>query len=183
MISDTIAAIATSTAGSGAISIVRVSGDEAIDIVNKIFNGNNLITQESHTIHYGRIICPETCVIIDEVLVMLMRSPRSFTTEDVVEINCHGGAFVTKRILELILSSGARHAYAGEFSKRAFLNGRIDLSEAEAIMDIIEAKSNHALKLALGSLDGKVTKLVDELRKDILDIIAHIEVNIDYRIR
>ena len=181
MISDTIAAIATGAmASSGAIAIIRVSGDEAINIVNKIFKGKNLNTQESHTIHYGRIICPETCVIIDEVLVMLMRSPRSFTTEDVVEINCHGGAFVTKRILELILTSGARHAQAGEFSKRAFLNGRIDLSEAEAIMDIIEAKSNHALELAMGSLDGKVTKLINELREDILDIIAHIEVNIDY---
>jgi len=180
MISDTIAAIATSTAGSGAISIVRISGDEAIDIVNKIFKGKNLNTQKSHTIHYGYIKCPETSVIIDEVLVMLMRSPRSFTTEDVVEINCHGGAFVTKRILELILTHGARHAHAGEFSKRAFLNGRIGLSEAEAIMDIIEAKSNHALELAVNSLDGKVTKLINGLREDILDIIAHIEVNIDY---
>jgi len=180
MISDTIAAIATSTAGFGAISIIRVSGDEAIAIVNKLFKGKNLNAQESHTIHYGRIICPETSVIIDEVLIMLMRSPRSFTTEDVVEINCHGGAFVTKRILELVLTFGARHAHAGEFSKRAFLNGRIDLSEAEAIMDIIEAKSNHALKLAVASLDGKVTKLINGLRADILDIIAHIEVNIDY---
>jgi len=180
MISDTIAAIATGIAGTGAISIIRVSGTEAIDIVNKIFKGKNLITQESHTIHYGRIICPETCVIIDEVLVMLMRRPRSFTTEDVVEINCHGGAFVTQQILELILTFGARHAYAGEFSKRAFLNGRIDLTKAEAIMDIIEAKSSHALNLAIGSLDGKVTKLINELRQDILNIIAHIEVNIDY---
>jgi len=180
MISDTIAAIATSTAGPGAISIIRVSGGEAVDIVNKIFNGKNLRTQASHTIQYGWIKCPETGVIIDEVLVMLMRGPRSFTTEDVVEINCHGGAFVTKRILELILICGARHAYAGEFSKRAFLNGRIDLSEAEAIMDIIEAQSDYALKLAANSLDGKVTKLITGLREKILDIIAHIEVNIDY---
>ena len=180
MISDTIAAIATSTAGSGAISIIRISGDEAIKIANKIFNGKNLTLQKSHTVHYGHIKCPETNAIIDEVLVMLMRSPRSFTTEDVVEINCHGGAFVTKRILELILTHGARHAHAGEFSKRAFLNGRIDLSEAEAIMDIIEAKSNHALELAVNSLDGKVTKLINGLREDILDIIATIEVNIDY---
>ena len=180
MISDTIAAIATSSAGPGAISIIRVSGNEAIDIVNKIFKGNNLSTQESHTIHYGRIKCPETNVIIDEVLVMLMRGPRSFTTEDVVEVNCHGGTFVTKRILELILTYGARHAHAGEFSKRAFLNGRIDLTKAEAIMDIIEAKGNHALELATSSLDGKVTKLIDGLRAEILDIIAHIEVNIDY---
>ena len=180
MISDTIAAIATGTAGTNAISIIRISGSEAIDIVNKIFKGKNLTTQKSHTIQYGRIKCPNTNVIIDEVLVMLMRSPRSFTTEDVVEINCHGGAFVTKRILELLLTHGARHAHAGEFSKRAFLNGRIGLSEAEAIMDIIEAKSNHALELAMDSLDGKVTKLIDRLRLDILDIIAHIEVNIDY---
>ena len=180
MITDTIAAIATSTAGVGAISIIRVSGDEAIEIVNKLFKGKNLSTQESHTIHYGQIICPDNGTIIDEVLVMLMRGPRSFTTEDVVEINCHGGAFVTKRILELILTHGARHAHTGEFSKRAFLNGRIDLSEAEAIMDIIDAKSNHALALAVNSLDGKVTRLINVLREDILDIIAHIEVNIDY---
>lgn len=180
MISDTIAAIATGTAGAGAISIIRISGSKAIDIVNKIFKGVNLSTQDSHTIHYGRIKCLETDVIIDEVLVMLMRGPRSFTTEDVVEINCHGGAFVTKRILELILTHGARHAHAGEFSKRAFLNGRIDLAEAEAIMDIIDAKSNHALELAVNSLDGKVTKLITSFRENILDIIANIEVNIDY---
>lgn len=180
MISDTIAAIATSTAGAGAISIIRISGDEAIEIVDKIFNGKKLKTQKSHTIHYGHIKCPKTHTIIDEVLVMLMRGPRSFTTEDVVEINCHGGPFVTKRILELILTHGARHAHAGEFSKRAFLNGRIDLAEAEAIMDIIEAKSNHALELAVHSLDGQVTKLINKLREDILDIIANIEVNIDY---
>ena len=180
MISDTIAAIATATAGAGAISIIRLSGDEAFEVVNKIFVGRDLTKQETHTIHYGKIKCPESGVVIDEVLVTLMRGPRSFTTEDVVEINCHGGAFVTKRILELLLSSGARHAYAGEFSKRAFLNGRIDLSEAEAIMDIIEAKSDHALELAVNSLDGKVTKLINNLRSDILDIIANIEVNIDY---
>lgn len=180
MISDTIAAIATATACNGAISIIRVSGDEAIAIVNKIFNGKDLATQESHTIHYGRIICPYSGSFVDEVLVMIMKAPRSFTTEDVVEINCHGGAFVTKRILELLLTSGARHAHAGEFSKRAFLNGRIDLSSAEAIMDIIDAKSNHALELAVNSLDGKVKKLINDLRSDILDIIANIEVNIDY---
>jgi len=180
MISDTITAIATSSAGSSAISIIRVSGDEAINIVNKIFPAKDLSTQDSHTIHYGHIKCPETSMIIDEVLIMLMRGPRSFTTEDVVEINCHGGAFVTKRILELLLTHGARHAHAGEFSKRAFLNGRIDLSKAEAIMDIIDAKSDHALELAVNSLDGKVTKLINRLREDILDIIANIEVNIDY---
>jgi len=180
MITDTIAAVATSTAGAGAISIIRVSGDDAINIVNKVFIGKNLSEQKSHTIHYGRIKCPNNAVIIDEVLVMLMKGPKSFTTEDVIEINCHGGAFVTKRILELLLTHGARHAHAGEFSKRAFLNGRIDLSEAEAIMDIIDAKSNHALELAVNSLDGKVTKLINGLREDILGIIAHIEVNIDY---
>lgn len=180
MITDTIAAIATSTAGTGAISIIRISGDESIAIVNKLFPTKNLIKQDSHTIHYGHIKCPETSTIIDEVLVMLMHGPRSFTTEDVVEINCHGGAFVTKRILELLLTHGARHAHAGEFSKRAFLNGRINLSEAEAIMDIIDARSNHALELAVGALDGKVTHLISKLRDDILDIVAQIEVNIDY---
>ena len=180
MISDTIVAIATSTAGSGAISIIRLSGDAAINIVNKLFPTKDLATQKSHTIHYGHIKCPETGVIIDEVLIMLMRAPKSFTTEDVVEINCHGGPFVTKCILELTLTHGARHAHAGEFSKRAFLNKRIDLSEAEAIMDIIDAKSNHALALAVNSLDGKVTKLITELREEILNIIANIEVSIDY---
>jgi len=180
MITDTIAAIATATAGSGAISIIRISGEEAISIVDKLFIGKNLREQMSHTIHYGHIQCPESKVVIDEVLVMLMRGPRSFTTEDVIEINCHGGAFVTKRILELLLTHGARLAHPGEFSKRAFLNGRIDLSEAEAIMDIIEANSDHALKLALNSLDGQVTQLINNLREDILTIVAKIEVNIDY---
>ena len=180
MITDTITAIATSTAAAGAISIIRISGDDAISIVDKIFSGRTLSKQASHTIHYGHIKCPITKTIIDEVLIMLMRGPRSFTTEDIVEINCHGGAFVTKRILELLLTHGARHAHPGEFSKRAFLNGRVDLSEAEAIMDIIEAKSNHALELAVNSLDGKVTKLINQFRNDILDIIANIEVNIDY---
>ena len=180
MIADTIAAIATGTAESGAISIIRVSGDDAISIVNKIFVGTDLTKQDSHTINYGKIKCNETNSIIDEVLIMLMRGPRSFTTEDVVEINCHGGTFVTKKILELLLSNGARLAHPGEFSKRAFLNGRIDLSEAEAIMDIIEAKSIHALKLAVNSLDGQVTNLINDLRDEILNIIATIEVNIDY---
>jgi len=180
MITDTIAAIATSTAGAGAISIIRVSGNEAIHIVNELFKGKDLKIQDSHTIHYGHMVCPKNRITIDEVLVMLMKGPKSFTTEDVVEINCHGGAFVTKRILELILTYGARHAHPGEFSKRAFLHGRIDLSKAEAIMDIIDAKSNHALELAVDSLDGKVTKLINGLRTDILNVIANIEVNIDY---
>lgn len=180
MINGTIAAIATSTASTGAISIIRVSGDEAISIVNKLFAGANLTKKASHTIHYGKIKCPESDTIIDEVLVMLMRAPRSFTTEDVVEINCHGGMFVTKRILELLLTYGARHAHPGEFSKRAFLHGRIDLSSAEAIMDVIEAKTNHALIQAVNSLDGKVNRLINQMRTDILEVIAQIEVNIDY---
>ena len=180
MISDTIAAIATGSVGSGAISIIRISGMDAIGIANKVFTGNDLLVQASHTIHYGHIKCPKTSTVIDEVLVMLMRAPRSFTTEDVIEINCHGGSFVTKLILELILTQGARHAHAGEFSKRAFLNGRINLLEAEAIMDIVEAKSDNALKIAMDTLDGKVTNLINELRKHLLNIIAHIEVNIDY---
>jgi len=180
MISDTIAAIATSTAASGAISIIRISGDEAFNIVNRIFKGKNLLEQASHTIHYGFIIDPISLVPIDEVLIMLMRGPRSFTTEDIIEINCHGGTFVTNKILELVLKTGARLAHPGEFSKRAFLNGRIDLSEAEAIMDIIEAKSDHALKLGINTLDKKVSKLVENLKDQILQIIAIIEVNIDY---
>ena len=180
MISDTIAAIATSTAGVGAISIIRISGDDAFLIANNIFKGVNLLTQKSHTIHYGHIVDKKNDLMLDEVLVMLMRGPRSFTAEDVVEINCHGGTFVTKKILELILASGARHAHAGEFSKRAFLNGRVDLSEAEAIMDVIEAKSTHSLELALSGLDGRVRHLIEKLRASILNIVATIEVNIDY---
>lgn len=177
MISDTIAQISTAI-GQGAISIVRLSGDESINIVNKIFKGKNLKNVNSHTVHYGHIFFEGKN--IDEVLVTVFRAPKTFTTEDIVEINCHGGVFVANKILETIFKSGARSANPGEFTERAFLNGRIDLTQAESVMDIIEAKSDLSLSLANKGLDGEIYKLIVELRTDLLNIIAHIEVNIDY---
>ena len=174
---DTIAAISTSL-GIGAISIIRVSGNESIDIVNKIFKGKNLKEVESHTINYGHII--DNDLMIDEVLVSVMRSPKTFTKEDIVEINCHGGIATTKKVLELLLNNGCRLAEPGEFTKRAFLNGRIDLVEAEGIMDLIESKSEKSRQLAINQVDGKVSNLIKNLRKEIVEILANIEVNIDY---
>ncbi len=174
---DTIAAISTSL-GVGAISIVRVSGEEAISIVNNVFTGKDLTKVESHTIHYGFIKDNEE--LIDEVLVTVMKSPKTFTTEDIVEINCHGGIISTNRILETLLTHGARLAEAGEFTKRAFLNGRIDLTQAEAVMDLIESKSDKARRQALGQLNGRVSNYIENLREKIKDLLASIEVNIDY---
>lgn len=179
MLQDTIAGISTAM-GEGAISIIRLSGDEALDIANKIFRGKDLKTVPSHTINYGFIYDPETDRKVDEVLVSVMRAPKTFTAEDIVEINCHGGILVTNKILELVLIAGARLAEPGEFTKRAFLNGRIDLAQAESIMDIIHAKSEQSLSLALNGLDGRVSRLIKEMREDILNILANIEVNIDY---
>ena len=179
MLNDTIAAIST-TMGEGAISIIRLSGDDALTIANKVFKGKNLTLVDSHTINYGFIHDTDTQQKIDEVLVSVMRAPRTFTAENVVEINCHGGILVTNKILELVLSAGARLAEPGEFTKRAFLNGRIDLTQAESIMDIIHAKSQNSLSLALNGLDGRVSKLIKSLREDILNVVATIEVNIDY---
>ena len=172
---DTIAAISTSL-GVGAISIIRVSGKDAIKIVNKIFS-EDLSKKDSHTITYGYIKDKE---IIDEVLVTIMKAPKTFTCEDVVEINCHGGVATTKKVLELLLSNGCRMAEAGEFTKRAFLNGRIDLTQAEAVMDLINTKSDNARKIALSNLTGATTNKIKELRKKISDILTNIEVNIDY---
>ena len=177
MKNDTIAAISTAL-GPSAINIIRLSGDEAIEIVNKVFKGKNLDLVDSHTIHYGKIHNQEQ--ILDEVLVSVFKKPKTFTREPIVEINCHGGAFVATKILELLLENGARLAEKGEFTERAYLNGRIDLTQAESIMDIIESRSNMSLFLANKGLDGKIYQKVLELRKDLLDIIAHIEVNIDY---
>lgn len=174
---DTITAISTAL-GVGAISIIRVSGREALEIVNKIFKGMDLRKVSSHTIHYGHIIDNEE--IVDEVLVSVMLAPRTFTMEDVVEINAHGGIATTNRILELLLSHGCRLAEPGEFTKRAFLNGRIDLIEAEGVMDLIEAKTEKSRTLAVNQLDGKVSGLIQNLRGKILEILANIEVNIDY---
>ena len=177
MISDTIAQISTAV-GQGAISIVRLSGNDSIKIVNKVFRGSNLEKVESHTVHYGHIVYKKTT--IDEVLVTVFRSPRTFTTEDIVEINCHGGIFVANKILEILFFEGARSANPGEFTERAFLNGRIDLTQAESVMDIIEAKSDLSLSLANKGLDGEIYRLIADLRSELLNTIAHIEVNIDY---
>ena len=173
---DTIAAIST-TLGVGAISIIRVSGKEAINITNKIFS-QDLSKKESHTINYGFI--KENDEIIDEVLVSLMKAPKTFTKEDVIEINCHGGIATTKKILELLINNGCRLASPGEFTKRAFLNGRIDLTEAEAIMDLINTKSEKARKIAINNLKGNTTKTIKKLRQKLVDILTNIEVNIDY---
>ena len=174
---DTIAAISTAL-GVGAISIIRVSGKDSIAIVNKIFKGKDLTQVSSHTIHYGHIIDNEE--IVDEVLVSVMRAPKTFTVEDVVEVNCHGGIATTQKVLELLLTHGCRQADAGEFTKRAFLNGRIDLTQAEGIMDLIEAKTESSRALAISQVDGKVSNLIKNLRQEILEVLANIEVNIDY---
>ncbi|MBO6195052.1 MAG: tRNA uridine-5-carboxymethylaminomethyl(34) synthesis GTPase MnmE [Bacilli bacterium] len=173
---DTICAISTAV-GIGAISIVRISGEESINIVNKIFD-KNLTKIESHTINYGHII--EDGKIIDEVMVSLMRAPKTFTREDIVEINCHGGIATTNKVLELLLENGARLAEPGEFTKRAFLNGRIDLIEAESIMDLIEAKTESQRKLSINGLEGRISKLIRDIIKNLIDLNANIEVNIDY---
>lgn len=173
---DTICAISTAL-GVGAISIIRVSGDEAIDIVNKIFD-KDLIKKESHTINYGHIVYKGE--IIDEVMVSIMKSPKTFTKENIVEINSHGGVAVTNKVLEILLLEGARLAEPGEFTKRAFLNGRIDLVEAESIMDLIESKTETSRKLAISGMEGKVSKLVKDIIDNLVKVNANIEVNIDY---
>ncbi len=175
---DTICAIATSQ-GVGAISIIRVSGEEAVDIVAKIFKGNDLTKVDSHTINYGKIV-DKSGNIVDEVLVSVMLAPRTFTAENTVEINTHGGIAPTNKVLELLLTSGCRLAEPGEFTKRAFLNGRIDLLEAEAVMDMINAKTNTQRELAVNQITGKVSGLINELRDDMVQIISNINVNIDY---
>ncbi len=177
MMNDTIAQI-SSALGQGAISIVRLSGDKSFEIVNKIFTGPNLKEVATHTVHYGHI--NYNGKNIDEVLITVFKAPKTFTTEDIVEINCHGGVFVANKILETLLLEGARSANPGEFTERAFLSGRIDLTQAEAVMDIIEAKSDLSLSLANKGLDGEIFKLIVGLRTKLLNIIAHIEVNIDY---
>ena len=175
---DTICAIATSQ-GVGAISIIRVSGEEAVNIVAKIFKGNDLTKVNSHTINYGKIV-DKSGNIIDEVLVSVMLAPRTFTAENTVEINTHGGIAPTNKVLELLLTSGCRLAEPGEFTKRAFLNGRIDLLEAEAVMDMINSKTNSQRELAVNQITGKVSGLINELRDDMVQIISNINVNIDY---
>ncbi|AXI11045.1 tRNA uridine-5-carboxymethylaminomethyl(34) synthesis GTPase MnmE [Oceanobacillus zhaokaii] len=179
METDTITAISTPI-GEGAIAIVRLSGPEAVSITSKIFKGKNLQEVDSHTINYGKIINPETNEIADEVMVSVMRAPRTFTREDIIEINCHGGMTAVKRVLEMALSNGARLAEPGEFTKRAFLNGRIDLSQAEAVMDLIRAKTDKAMNVALKQMDGRLSGLIQRLRQELLETVAQVEVNIDY---
>ena len=174
---DTICAISTAL-GVGAISIVRITGPNSIDIVNKIFKGKDLHKVDSHTINYGFIKDKEE--IIDEVLVSVMKAPKTYTTEDLVEINCHGGIATTNRVLELLLTSGARLAEPGEFTKRAFLNGRIDLIEAESVGDLINSETEKSMKLSLNGVTGNITELVNNIRKELVAISANIEVNIDY---
>ena len=181
MKTDTIAAIATALSDSG-IGIIRVSGDEAFEIVGRIYrnkrNEKTLAKYDSHTIHYG-YITEEEGAVIDEVMVSVMKSPRSYTTEDTVEINCHGGILMMRKILETVIKAGARIAEPGEFTKRAFLNGRIDLSRAEAVMDIIHAKNDFALQSSVKQLKGSVSDKVRNLRDDILYEIAFIESALD----
>ena len=174
---DTIVAISTKL-GVGAISIIRVSGNNAIPLVNKVFRGKDLTKVDSHTINYGFI--NDGIEDVDEVLVSVMKAPKTFTREDIVEINCHGGISTTLKILDLLIEEGARRAEKGEFTKRAFLNGRIDLTEAEAVMDLIESKTDNSRKLALSSLEGNLKKYITSFRNKLKHILANIEVNIDY---
>lgn len=176
---DTIAAISTAMTNSG-IGIVRISGEDAFEIIDKIYKGKKekiLSKQKSHTIHYGYIMDGEET--IDEVLVLLMKGPHSYTGEDTVEIDCHGGVFVTKKILETVLKYGARPAEPGEYTKRAFLNGRMDLSQAEAVIDIINSKNEYALQSSVNQLKGSVHKKIDEIRGEILHHTAFIETALD----
>ena len=179
MQTDTIAAISTPI-GEGAIGIVRLSGKDALSICEKVFKGPNLKTVNSHTIHYGKIVNPKDDTVIDEVMVTVMKKPKTFTREDIVEINCHGGIVSVNRILKLVLSYGARLAEPGEFTKRAFLNGRIDLSQAEAVIDLIRAKTDEAMSVAVNQLEGRLSSLIRSLRQKLIETIAHVEVNIDY---
>lgn len=178
---DTIAAISTAP-GEGAIGIVRISGEDAIRIADEVYRlkEKRLNEQASHTIHYGHIVDPKNDEVIDEVMVTVLRAPKTFTREDIVEINCHGGIVAINRILQLVLRMGARLAEPGEFTKRAFLNGRIDLSQAEAVMDLIRAKTDKSMQMAMRQLDGELSNLIQNLRQEILNTLAQVEVNIDY---
>lgn len=176
---DTIAAISTPL-GEGAIGIVRLSGTDSFKIAQKIFKGKDLNSVASHTLNYGHIVDPDKNEILDEVMVGAMRSPKTFTREDIIEINTHGGIAVTNEILQLVIREGARLAEPGEFTKRAFLNGRVDLTQAEAVMDIIRAKTDKAMNIAVKQLDGSLSDLINNTRQEILNTLAQVEVNIDY---
>lgn len=174
---DTICAISTAL-GVGAISIIRVSGEEAINKVANLFDGKNLNEVKSHTIHYGHII--NNGEVIDEVLVTVLKAPKTYTKEDIVEINSHGGISTTKKILEILIANGIRLAEPGEFTKRAFLNGRLDLTEAQAVNSLIKSRTDLERKLALNTLSGKVSKKINKVREIIIELLANIEVNIDF---
>ena len=176
---DTIAAISTPL-GEGTIGIVRISGTDALAIAQKIYRGKDLKQVATHTINYGHIVDPNKDEVLDEVMVSVMLAPKTFTCEDVIEINTHGGVAVTNEILQLVLRQGARLAEPGEFTKRAFLNGRVDLTQAEAVMDIIRAKTDKAMNIAVKQLDGSLSQLINDTRQEILNTLAQVEVNIDY---
>ncbi|GAB1306754.1 tRNA uridine-5-carboxymethylaminomethyl(34) synthesis GTPase MnmE [Bacillus altitudinis] len=179
---DTIAAISTPM-GEGAIAIIRLSGPNAVQIADRMYKGpkeKKLVSVDSHTIHYGHIVDSSTEQVIEEVMVSVLRAPKTFTREDVIEINCHGGIVTVNKVLQLALKEGARLAEPGEFTKRAFLNGRIDLSQAEAVMDLIRAKTDRAMNVAMTQMEGRLSGLIKRLRGEILETLAHVEVNIDY---
>ncbi|MED1742013.1 tRNA uridine-5-carboxymethylaminomethyl(34) synthesis GTPase MnmE [Bacillus swezeyi] len=179
---DTIAAISTPM-GEGAIAIVRMSGPEALSIADKVYKGprgKRLSSVDTHTINYGHIVDPETEKVVEEVMVSVLKAPKTFTREDIVEINCHGGIVTVNQVLQLVLREGARIAEPGEFTKRAFLNGRIDLSQAEAVMDLIRAKTDRAMNVAMNQMEGRLSSLIKRLRAELLETLAHVEVNIDY---
>lgn len=174
---DIIVAIST-VLGKGAISIVRLSGEGSIELVNKCFKGKDLTKVDSHTINFGYIV--DNDKVIDQVLVSIMKAPKTYTREDVVEINCHGGVAVTNKVLELMVLNGARLAEPGEFTKRAFLNGRIDLVEAEAVMDLINSKTEKARVQSINQIEGRLTQIIRNFRQELLELLANVEVNIDY---
>ena len=177
---DTITSISTPM-GEGAIGIVRLSGVDAVDIADKLYKGKERLEDvTSHTINYGHIIDPESNEVVEEVMVSVLRAPKTFTREDIVEINCHGGILTINRILELTMTYGARMADPGEYTKRAFLNGRIDLSQAEAVMDFIRSKTDRASKVAMNQIEGRLSDMIKRQRQSILEILAQVEVNIDY---
>lgn len=177
---DTITSISTPM-GEGAIGIVRLSGPEAVEIGDKLYKGKKKLKDvPSHTINYGHIIDPETDEVVEEVMISVLCAPKTFTREDIIEINCHGGILTINRILELTMTHGARMAEPGEYTKRAFLNGRIDLSQAEAVMDFIRSKTDRASKVAMNQIEGRLSDLIKRQRQSILEILAQVEVNIDY---
>jgi tRNA modification GTPase len=177
---DTITSISTPM-GEGAIGIVRLSGPQAVEIGDKLYKGKKPLAEvDSHTINYGHIIDPETSETVEEVMISVLRAPKTFTREDIIEINCHGGILTINRILELTMTHGARMAEPGEYTKRAFLNGRIDLSQAEAVMDFIRSKTDRASKVAMNQIEGRLSDLIKRQRQSILEILAQVEVNIDY---